>query len=287
MVNTVFDQISASPEHIEWTVKVSIVEIYLEKIRDLISPEKSNLKVREDKARGIYIEDVTETYVADEREVYDCMRLGASNRAISATNMNEGSSRSHSIFMMSISQNNLHELSFKTGKLYLVDLAGSEKIGKTGAAGQTLEEAKMINKSLSALGNVINALTESKSGQHIPYRDSKLTRILQESLGGNSRTTLIITASPSPFNEQETLSTFRFGHRAKSIKNTPKINREYTVPELKLLLDKAEKTLEQKEKRIKVLENYIVKNGLPLPKDSELGDDDVHAILSTRIIFLL
>jgi len=283
MVNTVFDHISSSPEHIEWTVKVSIVEIYLEKIRDLISPEKSNLKVREDKARGIYIEDVTETYVANEMEVYDCMKLGASNRAISATNMNEGSSRSHSIFMMSISQNNLHELSFKTGKLYLVDLAGSEKIGKTGAAGQTLEEAKMINKSLSALGNVINALTESKTGQHIPYRDSKLTRILQESLGGNSRTTLIITCSPSPFNEQETLSTLRFGYRAKSIKNNAKINREYTVPELKLLLDKAEKTLEQKEKRIKVLEHMIVKNGLPLPKDNEFDGDlsEAQTILTT------
>ncbi|RZK10965.1 MAG: hypothetical protein EOO43_19750 [Flavobacterium sp.] len=119
----------------------------------------------------------------------------------------------------------------------------------------------------------------------MPYRDSKLTRILQESLGGNSRTTLIITCSPSPYNEAETLSTLRFGHRAKSIKNTPKINREYTVPELKLLLDKAEKTLEQKEKRIKVLENYIVKNGLPLPKDNEFFGDlasQVNTVLTTR-----
>ena len=92
MVNTVFDHIGETPEHIEFTVKVSIVEIYLERIRDLLSPEKSNLKVREDKARGIYLEDVTESYVSDESEVYDIMKLGASNRAISATNMNEGSS---------------------------------------------------------------------------------------------------------------------------------------------------------------------------------------------------
>jgi kinesin family protein 5 len=270
MVNTVFDHIGETPEHIEFTVKVSIVEIYLEKIRDLLSPEKSNLKVREDKARGIYLEDVTESYVSDENEVYDIMKLGASNRAISATNMNEGSSRSHSIFMMTIHQNNLHELSAKTGKLYLVDLAGSEKVGKTGAAGQTLEEAKNINKSLSSLGNVINALTDSKSHQHIPYRDSKLTRILQESLGGNARTTLIITCSPSPFNDQETLSTLRFGYRAKSIKNTPKINREFTVAELKLLLDKAESTLEQRERRIKVLESLLSSNGIAIPKEDQL-----------------
>jgi kinesin family member 5 len=98
----------------------------------------------------------------------------------------------------------------KTGKLYLVDLAGSEKISKTGATGTTLDEAKMINKSLTTLGKVITALTDKKA-QHIPYRESKLTRILQESLGGNSRTALIITCSPHPFNEAETLSTLRFG----------------------------------------------------------------------------
>eukprot|EP00330_Aristerostoma_sp_ATCC50986_P005625 CAMPEP_0114592784 /NCGR_PEP_ID=MMETSP0125-20121206/14525_1 /TAXON_ID=485358 ORGANISM="Aristerostoma sp., Strain ATCC 50986" /NCGR_SAMPLE_ID=MMETSP0125 /ASSEMBLY_ACC=CAM_ASM_000245 /LENGTH=223 /DNA_ID=CAMNT_0001791603 /DNA_START=637 /DNA_END=1308 /DNA_ORIENTATION=+ len=223
----------------------------MEKIRDLFSPEKTNLKVREDKSKGIYIEDATECYVSEENDVFELMKLGNSHRAISATNMNEGSSRSHMLFMMSIHQNNLHEMSAKTGKLYLVDLAGSEKVGKTGASGSLLEEAKMINKSLSALGNVINALTDAKGQQHIPYRDSKLTRVLQESLGGNARTTLIITCSPSPFNDAETLSTLRFGYRAKSIKNKPKINREFTVAELQMLLERAEKTIEEKEKRIK------------------------------------
>lgn len=128
------------------------------------------------------------------------------------------------LFIMTVYQNNLEDLSAKTGKLFLVDLAGSEKIAKTGAEGKTLDEAKRINQSLSSLGNVINALTDGKSA-HVPYRDSKLTRILQESLGGNSMTTLIITCSPSSFNEQETLSTFRFGSRAKCIKNKPKMNR--------------------------------------------------------------
>ena len=135
--------------------------------------------------------------------------------------------------------NNNEDGSCKTGKLYLVDLAGSEKIGKTGAQGQTLEEAKSINKSLTTLGKVIVALTDKKA-THIPYRESKLTRILSESLGGNSKTCLIVTCSPHPFNDAETLSTLRFGARARNIKNTPKVNREYTVPELKRLLDQAE-----------------------------------------------
>lgn len=111
MVDTVFDAISETPEYIEFTVKVSIVEIYMEKIRDLLAPEKINLKIRQDKQKGIHIEDATESYVTEEKDIFDLMKLGNSNRAISATNMNEGSSRSHLIFMMSIHQNNNHEMS--------------------------------------------------------------------------------------------------------------------------------------------------------------------------------
>lgn len=131
------------------------------------------------------------------------------------------------------------------GKLYCCDLAGSEKISKTNVAGQTLEEAKMINKSLSALGNVINALTESKKGGFIPYRDSKLTRILQESLGGNSQTCLVITCSYSAYNDRETLSTLRFGNRAKSIKNAVKQNAERSAKELMILLNAAEQKIQK------------------------------------------
>lgn len=160
-------------------------------------------------------------------------------RAVSSTNMNAESSRSHSIFLISIQVRNTETGTQKLGNLYLVDLAGSEKVGKTGASGQTLEEAKKINKSLSALGMVINALTDGKSS-HIPYRDSKLTRILQESLGGNSRTTLIINCSPCQYNVDETISTLRFGVRAKSIKNKARINAELSPAELKALLKRAQ-----------------------------------------------
>merc|ERR1712194_419597 len=188
--------------HIEFLVKVSIVEIYNERIRDLLDPKKDNLKVHEDKARGVFIGEVTESYVGCENEIFDAMRAGHYNRSMAVTNMNEHSSRSHLIFMLTVEQKNLHDRSVKVGKLHLVDLAGSEKVAKTGASGERLDEAKNINRSLSALGNVINALTDKKS-THVPYRDSKLTRVLQESLGGNAKTSLIITCSPSNFNEQE------------------------------------------------------------------------------------
>lgn len=170
--------------------------------------------------------------------------------------MNERSSRSHMLFILSISQNNIEDMSAKTGKLYLVDLAGSEKVGKTGAEGKVLDEAKKINISLTALGKVINALTDGKS-THIPYRDSKLTRVLQESLGGNSKTTLIVTCSPHINNISETISSLRFGVSAKKIKNKPKINKEMTVAELQNLLEKVERDLSDREKYIEQLKTYI------------------------------
>jgi kinesin family protein 5 len=120
------------------------------------------------------------------------------------------------------------DFSSRAGKLYLVDLAGSERIDKTGAKGMTLKEANQINKSLSQLGLVINNLTDGRQG-HIPYRDSKLTRVLQESLGGNAKTSLIITCSPAKYNLDETISTLKFGARAKRIKNKPKINKEMSI----------------------------------------------------------
>lgn len=135
MVKTVFEKIENASEDIEFTVKISMIEIYMEKIKDLLDPAKTNLKVHEDKIKGIYISDVTETYVGEDIEVYDIMKIGNDNRAIGVTDMNSQSSRSHSIFIMTVQQRNNSDFSTKTGKLYLVDLAGSEKVGKTGAKG--------------------------------------------------------------------------------------------------------------------------------------------------------
>ena len=258
IVDQMFRSILQSPNNIEYTVRVSYMEIYMEKIRDLLVPQNDNLPVHEEKSRGVYVKGLLEVYVSSDQEVYEVMRRGGAARATAATNMNQESSRSHSIFVVTITQKNVETGSAKSGQLFLVDLAGSEKVGKTGASGQTLEEAKKINKSLSALGMVINSLTDGKS-THIPYRDSKLTRILQESLGGNSRTTLIINCSPSSYNAQETLSTLRFGVRAKAITNKAKINAELSPLELKQLLKKAQTQITTYETYVSTLEGEVQK----------------------------
>ncbi|WRT66891.1 uncharacterized protein IL334_003854 [Kwoniella shivajii] len=256
IVEQIFASILSADSVIEYTVKVSYMEIYMERIKDLLAPQNDNLSIHEDKARGVYVKNLTDVYVGSEAEVYKVMKAGGSSRAVSSTNMNAESSRSHSIFVIGIHQRNTETGSQKSGNLYLVDLAGSEKVGKTGATGQTLEEAKKINKSLSALGMVINSLTDGKSS-HVPYRDSKLTRILQESLGGNSRTTLIINCSPATFNEPETLSTLRFGMRAKSIKNKARVNVEMSPAELKALLKKTVAELASVREHTSALEEEV------------------------------
>ena len=274
MVSTVFQHIERADEHIEFTVKVSYLEIYMEKIQDLLNDSKANLSMHENKVKGFYIEDLTEEYVACEEDVFEIMEVGNKNREVGYTHMNAKSSRSHVIFVMTITQENKLDYTAKTSKLYMVDLAGSEKVSKTGAQGKRLEEAKNINKSLTTLGIVINALTEGKTS-HIPYRDSKLTRVLQDSLGGNSKTCLIVTCSTSQYNEQETISTLRFGVRARAIKNKPKVNKEYTLAELKLLLAQAREEIAKRDARIRILEQALKSAGVPIPTAAALprGED--------------
>ena len=273
MIAHVFKHIYKN-EGTDFMIKVSMIEIYQEKIRDLLDVSRVNLNIREDTIKGIYVDGVSERYVGCPNDVLALLEMGSANRAQAATNMNEHSSRSHSIFILTINQTNKIEGYSKIGKLYLVDLAGSEKISKTGATGHTLEEAKIINKSLTTLGRVINNLTDGKS-THIPYRESKLTRVLQESLGGNSKTCLIITCSPSIYNESESLSTLRFGERAKKIKNKPKINKEITVAELQKLVTQLKENLKKADARITQLENYIRQNGLNVPmSDYKQGEDE-------------
>ncbi|KAJ3305617.1 Kinesin-like protein kif3b [Kappamyces sp. JEL0829] len=227
----IFDFI-ARTGHKKFLVRVSFLEIYNEEVKDLLIKSSKNpkggLDLKENPETGVFVKDLSAVVVKSVEELEKLMDVGNANRSVGETLMNAQSSRSHSIFTITIESSEPGpdgEEKYVSGKLNLVDLAGSERQSKTGATGDRLKEATKINLSLSALGNCISALVDGKSS-HIPYRDSKLTRLLQDSLGGNAKTLMIATLSPASYNFEETLSTLRYANRAKSIKNKPVINED-------------------------------------------------------------
>ncbi|XP_024019749.1 kinesin-like protein KIN-12B [Morus notabilis] len=224
------EQIKNADRQLKYQCHCSFLEIYNEQITDLLDPNQRNLQIREDVKSGIYVDNLTEECVRSMSDVKQLLMKGLSNRRTGATSINAESSRSHTVFTC-VLESRCKSIdgmsSFKTSRINLVDLAGSERQKLTGAAGERLKEAGNINRSLSQLGNLINILAEiSQTGKqrHIPYRDSRLTFLLQESLGGNAKLAMVCAISPTQSCKSETFSTLRFAQRAKSIKNKAVVN---------------------------------------------------------------
>jgi hypothetical protein len=250
LVQAMFHQVySQLGGEVMYEIYASFIQIYMEKVSDLINPAKQKLKIYNSPDKNLWVTDATKTPVKNVKEVLEILEYGAKNRVTAATNSNQESSRSHALLVLTIDKHMLGEGRMKTSQLYLVDLCGSEKLSKTGATDQRLKEAQTINRSLLSLGNVVQALVDKK--RHVPYRDSKLTRLLQNSFGGNSITSLILCCSSNSYNVLETLSTLRFGDRANKVHNTPVANQTMSLYELKRLLLSANTKVSQMQSIIR------------------------------------
>lgn len=263
----IFGYIAKADENQKFLVRATYLEIYNEEVRDLLGKDQSTrLEVKERPDIGVFVKDLSGYVVNNADDLDRIMSLGNKNRVVGATAMNASSSRSHAIFTITVESSQLGEdgeQHVKMGKLHLVDLAGSERQSKTKASGVRLREATKINLSLSTLGNVISALVDGQSS-HVPYRNSKLTRLLQDSLGGNSKTLMCANVSPADINYDETISTLRYANRAKNIKNRARINE-----------DPKDALLRQFQVEIEQLRKQLEENGTEISgSDSDTEDSD-------------
>ncbi|KAL3634051.1 hypothetical protein CASFOL_021105 [Castilleja foliolosa] len=256
VMNTIFCKAEKMKESAEFLIRVSFIEIFKEEVFDLLDPKTTGparvpIQIRERASGGITLAGVTEAEVRTKEEMASYLLQGSLCRATGSTNMNTQSSRSHAIFTISMEQRRITSSSagddvgddVLVAKLHLVDLAGSERAKRTGADGTRLQEGIHINKGLLSLGNVISALGDDKKrkeGGHVPYRDSKLTRILQDSLGGNSKTVMIACVSPADTNAEETLNTLKYANRARNIQNKAIINRDPAAAQLQRMRSQIE-----------------------------------------------
>lgn len=272
----IFGHIAKAKDNQKFLVRVSYMEIYNEEVRDLLGKEMNkSLEVKERADIGVFVKDLSGYVVHNADDLENIMKLGNKNRVVGATKMNLESSRSHAIFSITVESSEVDEAGaqhVKMGKLQLVDLAGSERQNKTQATGIRLKEATKINLSLSVLGNVISALVDGKS-THIPYRNSKLTRLLQDSLGGNSKTVMCASISPADLNYVETISTLRYASRAKNIQNRTHINEE---PKDALLRHFQEEIAELKRQLEEGL--FDIGSGEELDEDEDPGDIEIEEI---------
>lgn len=302
-VRELFNYVTTAQEKTDITIKASYLEIYNENILDLLNPHSARVQydIREDKVKGIYVNNLIERPITNDVELNDILEEGAGRRTVGETKMNEVSSRSHSVLTISMEQIDKGDedgFSLRTNKIALVDLAGSERAGATEATGDRLKEGAKINMSLSMLGNVINALvkvgastmlsiiymnrfniTFLQKSNFVPYRNSKLTRLLKDSIGGNSYTLLVTCVSPADVNAEESLSTLYFADRAKQIKNKLKVSRG--DPKLEKIAELLE--LEKKLRaRILELETELAKYTNVPPPRPELAKETISIDMETN-----
>ena len=247
----IFGFIKTEGESKKFFLRCSFVEIYNEEVRDLLGNKDRKLDIREDPKKGTIMKDLTYINIKNTNDIETCLERGNKNRHVGQTSMNDQSSRSHSLFTVYLEIEEKADNGnsrIKSGKLNLVDLAGSERVGKTNATGQTFDEGKKINLSLTALGSVIDALSQNR--KYVPYKDSKLTRLLADSLGGNTKTVMFANISPASYNYDETLGTLRYASRAKLIKNAPVVNE-----------DPKDALLRKYEEEIKALKEKLANGG--------------------------
>jgi len=279
----IFDHSIQDTEH-EYSISIGFIQIYMEMIQDLLEPENHHIKIRELPGKGVYVDNTTWVPVKNVQQSMKTFRVGEQNRATAFTNLNAHSSRSHAVLLVKIEKRKaqvMDEAKKKKSKpddpvdgsltystLFLVDLAGSERVKKSKATASRLDEAKKINFSLSCLGNCIQALSEKKKGGvgHIPFRDSKLTRLLQDSLGGNSKTSMIVCIGPSKVHVDETIMTLSFGFRAMKIENKPTVNKkvDYRILSIQLqseldgkndVMTSLEIKVSELEEKVKILQD--------------------------------
>ena len=263
-INKIKEEEKSDENRNKYNIYLSFIQIYLETIQDLLDPRSKDVRIREDPDKGVYLENVQWIRVTSPEECADIFHMGERNRVTESTKMNAHSSRSHAILIIRIEKsikvsetNKITNISKNVERiitkshLYLVDLAGSERVKKTNAREMRLEEAKKINYSLLVLGNCISALIDPKKS-HISYRDSKLTRLLQESLGGNAKTSLIVTVSPSSYNTEETVSSLNFAMRAMKVQNKPIINKSIDYQALSIKLQDDLDKLNDKYSMLKI-----------------------------------
>ncbi len=256
----IFQLIEQTSKNRQFLVRCSFLELYNEEIRDLLSKNvKNKLDIRENKDQGVFVKDLTAFMVHDMGDLLVKLQVGRDNRVTGETKMNRDSSRSHSLFTVTVEMSDIidNQNRIRVGKLNLVDLAGSERQSKTQATGDRFKEAININQSLTTLGNVISALVDPKAS-HIPYRDSKLTRLLQDSLGGNTKTVMIANIGPADYNYEETLSSLRYANRAKNIKNKPKINEDPKDAMIRQFQEEIEKLKKQLTDSVAGGEDFLV-----------------------------